>query len=72
MTLRCLLRGHKTSVIYTSTEGQVQCVRCQRVLEVWKVLRPEQAAQELRDRQAFWAKIDARRESARSRLRLVR
>jgi hypothetical protein len=63
MTLRslvCFVRGHQTSVVYTSTEGQVRCQRCGRVLEIWKVLRPEQVAQELRASRQFWAKVEAR------------
>jgi hypothetical protein len=73
MNLRCLLTGHKTVVRYTPLEGQVSCSRCGTVTEVWKVLRPEQVAQELRRQQQFWARIDARREQqTRSGLRLVR
>jgi hypothetical protein len=58
--LRCLLCGHQTKTVYTPTEGQVQCLRCQAVLEVWRVLRPEQVAQELRSKQQFWARVEAR------------
>jgi hypothetical protein len=59
MNLLCLFRGHRTVVRYTPLEGQVSCARCGTVTEVWKVLRPEQVAQELREKQMFWARVDA-------------
>jgi hypothetical protein len=66
--LLCLLRRHHTSVVFT--EGQVRCQRCGRVLEIWKVLRPEQVAKALRDSEQFWARIEARQ--ARPVLRRVK
>jgi hypothetical protein len=47
MSLRCLFR-HTTRLVVTPTEGRIICTRCASVLDVWPILRPEEANRALR------------------------
>lgn len=57
--LLCWVVGHRTSVRYTVSEGQLRCTRCTRILDQWPVLRPEAQHRGRAEREAFWARIDA-------------
>lgn len=60
--LVCLIVGHRTAVTFTDTEGLVQCQCCQKVLDRWPVLRPEEGHRARARHAAFWAKVDAQPE----------